>query len=346
MHFALFATGTVWMLASAVAAGKSAQGIAVRFDWLVLQPILRQSFFLFLLLLGFTALNWISTRMGSMRETNGLPARETAGREFGIGAALGWAMAIATVLPMLLVRTLHPVFWFAPRAWWLTVLSLATLAVATLALEVAFRGYLFRQLIGAFGTGVATVLISAAYTLAITLLSDYISRGALLTTFVLALVFAAAYLRTHALWLGWGLHFAWAAVIAMLFGLPTAGKGAYSTIVTSYTSGWDALTGGDFGPDASLWVLLVALAILPLLYRITRDYAWAYTHAPIVPGGYPMEAQPPAAHVAMQNSVAPPPPAPLVQILGTTPTASSTMPVIDEHLRRNNAPSSTDDPES
>ena len=345
MHFALFATGTVWMLASAVAASKSAQGIAVRFDWLVLQPFLRQSFFLMLLLFGFTALNWIATRVGGIRESNALPMRESAGREFRLGAALGWGMVAATVLPMVLVRTLHPVFWFAPRAWWLMLLSLATLAVATLALEVAFRGYLFRQLIGAFGKVAATTLLSAAYALAIVLRSDYTSRGALLTTFVLAVLLATAYLRTHALWLGWGLHFAWAAVTAVFFGLPTAGQGSYSTIVTTYAAGWDALTGGDFGPDASLWALLVALAALPVLYRITRDFAWVYTHAPIVPGGYPMEAKPPAAHVAMQNSVAPPPPAPLVQILGTTPTASSTMPAIDEHLRRSANGSTPDEPE-
>jgi hypothetical protein len=63
----------------------------------------------------------------------------------------------------------------------------------------------------------------------------------------------------------------------------------------------------------------VALAIgLIVLVRVTRDYAWNYTHPPIVPGGYPMEAKPPAEHVAMEQAAQSRPPA-LVQILPATP---------------------------
>ena len=330
MHFALFATGVVWMVASSIVAGRSAEGIATRFDWLVIQPLLRQGFFLLLLLVGFTALNWIAIRAGGIRATNALPTRETAVQEFRLGGALGWAMLLVTVVPMVLLRSLHPQFWWAWRAWWLTGVSVLTVALATLALEVAFRGWLFRQLSGALGVSAATVVMSLAYALAVTVRTGIPSGLQLLGTFLLGVVLAMAYVRTHALWLGWGAHFAWALAMGVLFGLPVAGQGQYSTVVTTYATGAHWLTGGDFGPEGSAVAVIVLIGFLPVLYKLTRDYAWLYTHPPIVPGGYPMEAQPPAAHLAMENAVKP---APLVQILGSTPTAPSTMQAVTEHLR-------------
>ena len=49
-----------------------------------------------------------------------------------------------------------------------------------------------------------------------------------------------------------------------------------------------------------------------------------------------MDIAPPAAHTAMETAAATAP-APLVQILGSTPTAASTNPVIEQHLTRNNS---------
>ena len=44
-------------------------------------------------------------------------------------------------------------------------------------------------------------------------------------TIIAGVLFSMAYLRTHALWLGWGMHFAWAAATAVVFGLPVARSG-------------------------------------------------------------------------------------------------------------------------
>jgi hypothetical protein len=58
---------------------------------------------------------------------------------------------------------------------------------------------------------------------------------------------------------------------------------------------------------------------------VTGDYAWSYTHPPIIPAGYDVTIAPPAAHVAMEQAVAAQPinPASLVQILPTTPQTPS-----------------------
>jgi membrane protease YdiL (CAAX protease family) len=329
-----FLAGSLWLLLSWLLCGPAAQGITARLNLPAFYPLLEQAFLLVLLLLGFSLIN----SRGPIAETNALPRRSTAQQEWARGAALGWAMLLATVLPMMAAGALHPQFSFTLSGAGLTLLSLATIALGTLALEVAFRGFLFARLIALVGQVGATILISLAYAMFSSLHPDAPGLSIAVTfytTFFLGVVFSLAYLRTHGLWLGWGIHFAWTAATCILFGLPLAGNANYTSLVSTNVSGPNWLTGGAYGPHAAALTLLVVLAAIPVLYRITRDYAWEYTHPPIVAAGYEVTIAPPAAHTAME-AAATAAPAPLVQILGSTPTASSTLPVIDEHLRSQN----------
>jgi len=340
LQFALFVTGLLWLLAASSAAGHSAQGIAIRLNLAFIEPPLQQAFFLFLLLVGFATLSWIATRTGGIRSINALPQRPTALREWQLGAALGWATLLVSVLPMMLAGDLHPQFWFAPRAWMMAVVSLLTLALGTLALEVAFRGYLYRCLIGAIGPTMATILLSGAYAIFSSFRPNSTGLSVLIAFFT-GILFSMAYLRTHALWLGWGVHFAWDATMGILFGLPIAGIPTASFLIDTETSGTRWLTGGAYGPEGAFFTLVFVAAALIVLYRLTREYAWNYTHAPIIPAGYPMDIAPPPAHTAMEAAAAAKP-APLVQILATTATTASTLPAIDEHLRSNPESGKTD----
>jgi len=131
-------------------------------------------------------------------------------------------------------------------------------------------------------------------------------------------VFSVAWLRTPALRPAWGMRFAWVASMGILFGLPVAGVVDYSTLIQASTFGSTGLTGGDYGPDGATFTAIALIAGLLILVRTTRDYAWNYTHVPIVPGGYPMDIAPPATHTAMEQAQQARAPE-LVQILPTTP---------------------------
>jgi hypothetical protein len=111
--------------------------------------------------------------------------------------------------------------------------------------------------------------------------------------------------------------------MGILFGLPISGINDFSSIVEARTIGHLGLTGGDYGPEGSTFTALVLLIGIVVLVRVTRDYAWHYTYDPIVAAGYPMEAPPPAAHVAMEQQARPVAPASLVQILPSTPQSRS-----------------------
>jgi membrane protease YdiL (CAAX protease family) len=328
MEFALFLTGGLWVLAARAAAEHAASGFVngLHFE-IYYEPLLTSVFLLFLLLVGFAGISWIATRSGSVRSVNALPARATARREWALGAVVGWAMVVVAVLPIVLTGDLHPNFWLAPAAFGHLLLEVAILLVLSLAQEAVYRGYLFARLIRAMGPTLATLAISAIAA-AVSAIHPWAGPLSVFVTFLLSILFSMAYLRTRALWLPWGLHFAWSACIGVLFGLPVGGWSSFSSVVDTSTYGSTWITGGFYGPEGALFTVVVALAGMAVLYSLTRDLAWEYTQPVIVAAGYPMDVAPPAEHTKMEQA------APvLVQILATTPSEASTMPVIEQHLR-------------
>lgn len=320
LNVALFLTGFLWLLAAQATASRAASGIAARFVWSsVGQEFLANLFLLFLLCLGFAILNWIGTRQGSARRANALPRRSTTREEWTRGVTIGWAASLVAVIPTVVVGALHPEFFWSASAIATTLLSLLSLLLAALAVEVAFRGFLFGRLIDAIGPTAATILLSGVYAL-LGGLRPNASGLSFIVMFAGGLLFSIAYLRTHALWLGWGIHFAWLATLALIFGLPVAGDATYSGIVQSDVGGPQWLTGGAYGLEAALFTAVVFLVTIAVVYRATRDYAWNYTHPVIVPAGYPMDVPPPAAHTAMEQAAASQPT--LVQIAPAPPSTN------------------------
>ncbi|QHS51051.1 CPBP family intramembrane glutamic endopeptidase [Edaphobacter sp. 12200R-103] len=314
---ARFAAALAWAISSRLLADSSARGLTTRLNVDVWQPFLSGIFLLFLLGIGYFLLETIARRPASMRSVLGLPTRSTAGEEWLTGAAIGWGMVILAVLPMALTNRLHVTFWTEPGTLRLLIANIFSVAAASLAIEVIFRGYPFRCLVDGIGPVAATLCMTVLYALAEVMVNGASSTG-VLVALLMGVLFSVAWFRTHGLWLAWGMHFAWTASMGILFGLPVGGRHHLSVLVATIARGSRWLTGGRYGPEAARFTL-VALAIgLVVLVRVTRDYAWNYTHPPIVPGGYPMEAKPPAEHVAMEQAAQSRPPA-LVQILPSTP---------------------------
>jgi uncharacterized protein len=322
LQLALFVTSVAWLLASDVLAGRAARGLSERFGLDAGRPLLAALFLLFLLAVGFSILQAIAHRHSSLREVLGLPKRATARREWALGAAVGWGIVVLAVLPMALGGALYVRLWMQPRSVWLLLLNLVTLAVAALAEEVAFRGYPYRRLIEGVGPVAATVGMSLLFGL-VHLFNPGATWTSVVVTMLAGLLLSVAWLRTHGLWMGWGLHFAWNACIGVLFGLPVSGISDFASVVQTRTFGHLWLTGGDYGPEGAVFTAVVLLIGVAVLVRITRDYAWDYTFKPIVAGGYATEVQPPAAHVAMEQQAKPAAANSLVQILPATPQSRS-----------------------
>ena len=151
----------------------------------------------------------------------GLVFRPGWQREFGLGAALGWGMLVASILPLVLTGGLIITFWSIPRQFGILLIDLLLLAVASLAEEVAFRGYPFQRLIDAMGPTLATIVFSFAFA-GLHMFNPSANRASFLITVFSSWLLSVAYLRTRALWVCWGWHFAWNA--SMCLALRAAGK--------------------------------------------------------------------------------------------------------------------------
>jgi hypothetical protein len=73
------------------------------------------------------------------------------------------------------------------------------------------------------------------------------------------ILLGAAYMYTRSLWFVIGLHFAWNFTEGGIFSTSVSGSRAEGMIGVQFT-GSDTLTGGSFGPEASLPAVLVCLA--------------------------------------------------------------------------------------
>jgi membrane protease YdiL (CAAX protease family) len=317
-HLALSGAALAWSIAARLLSKSSAQGLSNRFnaDWIT--PILGTLFLLFLLSVGYTLLDIIGRREASARSVLGLPKRPTAAREWLIGVALGWGMVVVAVTPSALAGDLHVNTWFTSRALLLLALNLFIAALTSLAIEAVYRGYPFRRLIDAIGPVAATMGMSIFFALSCAIEKGG-TRSTVFIAFLTGIVFSISWLRTHGLWMAWGMRFGWMASMAIVFGLPLSGSYDLSSVIQTTAVGSAWVTGSDYGPEASFFMIFALIAGLIVLIRVTRQYAWDYTHPSIVPGGYPMDIAPPAAHTAMEKAAPPP----LIQILPTTPQGRS-----------------------
>ena len=132
----------------------------------------------------------------------------------------------------------------------LLVEVLLVLSTAAMSEEIAFRGYPFQRLIEATGPGGAIALMAALFG-AIHLGNPNASTVGFLNTMLIGIVFSVAYLRARTLWLPWGMHWGWNAVLGAGIGLPVSGLDM-SIGIRSQAAGPVWLTGGGYGPEASV----------------------------------------------------------------------------------------------
>jgi uncharacterized protein len=334
LQFARFVAAIVWFFCAKLLSESAAHGLSQRFDLTDYTPLLQSLFFLFLIYLGLAFLKTLERSKSPLRPAIGLASRPTARTEWATGAAIGWGLAIATILPMALAGAIRVYFWTTPHMYLLLAVSVLTLLINTLAHALGIFGYPLRSLIAAIGPVRATTLIAllAAIHAILNPAALQWGIGTTMTVAILAAILEClCWIRTHAIWLLWGLHFAWAGATAALFGLPLGGNTAMTTVIETHANGPVWLTGGNYGPGAAILTIVFILAAIAVLVRATGDFAWDYTRPPIIAAGYDVTIAPPAAHAAMEQEAASRP-TPLVQILPTTPQTFSVQVSRDDKL--------------
>ncbi|GGK70963.1 CAAX amino protease [Sphaerisporangium melleum] len=194
-------------------------------------------------------------------------ARAGAAGSLGRGALIGAGMFGAVIALIALFGGYRVDGWGSAGG---AVTLIGVTAAAAVTEEVMFRGVLFRIIEERLGTWGALVLTGLVFGLMHIINPHATLWGALAIGIEAGWMLAAAYAATRTLWLPIGLHFAWNYTEAGIFGTDVSGKTGSEGLLDGVTSGPALLTGGDFGPEASLVTVIAGLVVTLLFMRLAR----------------------------------------------------------------------------
>ncbi len=196
------------------------------------------------------------------------PVKELSLRRFlpelGLGAALG-ALIFAAVIGTIWVLGAYTVEGVSD--WTPLLAGLAGALSTGFFEEILFRGILFRIVEEALGTWLSIVVSALFFGLIHMVNPNSHLLAGLCIALEAGVLLAAAYVLTRRLWLAIGLHAAWNYVQGSIFGANVSGTNS-SGFLQGKLEGSDLITGGDFGPEASVPAVVlgcVAAAILVAL---------------------------------------------------------------------------------
>jgi uncharacterized protein len=183
-------------------------------------------------------------------------------KEFFGGLAVGVTLFSAVIAVLWLLRVYH--LQARGSSVGLGAGALSALLAATVE-ETLIRGFLFRivQMLG--GTWIA-ILISSAFFGA----AHAFNPGATVTSSIAialeaGVLLAAAYVLTRRLWFPMGLHAGWNFSEGSLYGLSVSGFTAKSALTHGTLQGPVIITGGAFGPEASIVAVVLCFGTAALL---------------------------------------------------------------------------------
>jgi uncharacterized protein len=140
--------------------------------------------------------------------------------------------------------------------------------------EIVFRGVVYRRLEERIGTTIALVVSAAAFGLVHAGNPGANWASTLAIALESGVLLALAYAATRSLWLPIGLHLGWNFTEGGIFGAAVSG-GQFSGLITATLAGPPLITGGAFGPEASLAALVVSLsASIALAWYAVRTGRW------------------------------------------------------------------------
>jgi len=127
------------------------------------------------------------------------------------------------------------------------------MAAAAVTEELLFRGVLLRVLERWWGTGVALTFTSILFGLIHLVNPNASLWGALAIAIEAGGMLGAAYIATRKLWLPIGIHFGWNFAASAIFSTEVSGNGTPQGLLDAATSGPMPISGGEFGPEGSLY---------------------------------------------------------------------------------------------
>ena len=191
---------------------------------------------------------------------------------------IGWTVAAVNFLAIIVClflcgyyRIVTVEFDVASQLSWLSLFLLVGVVE-----EVVFRGILFRLITDKWNIAVGLTTSSLLFGLAHLGNPGATLWAALAIALASGCLFGMAYAYHQTIWVPIGMHWAWNYLEGGVFGCAVSGAPLdYQPLITPRISGPDILTGGAFGPEAS--IICVALGIvLSTVYTVLYIKKYLY----------------------------------------------------------------------
>ena len=195
-------------------------------------------------------------------------ARSGAVRRLSAGVLIGVAMFSAVIVNIAFLGGYHVHGWGSVTG---ALALLGFMAAAAVTEELLFRGVLFRIIEERTGTWIALLLTGIVFGLIHLANPDATLWGAVAIAIEAGFMLVACYAAVRNLWVPLGLHFGWNFAAAGIFSTVVSGNGESKGLLESTMSGSALVTGGDFGPEGSLYTvgagLLLTAVFMVLAHR-------------------------------------------------------------------------------
>jgi uncharacterized protein len=150
--------------------------------------------------------------------------------------------------------------------------------------EILFRGLVYRLFCAIFGTWGAIVISGVGFGM-VHGMDPGATPAALASVALAGLLLGSALALTGRLWLPIGIHAGWNFAEGSLFGTAVSGNSLGASAIRAKVAGPEILTGGRFGPEASIVTVIVLLVATGLL--VWRIAALRRVEPPIWRAGKP-----------------------------------------------------------
>jgi membrane protease YdiL (CAAX protease family) len=137
--------------------------------------------------------------------------------------------------------------------------------------EILIRGIVFRIIEEQLGSYIS-LLISAIIFGALHMANPNSTLiSGLCVGIEAGLLMGSAYIYTRSLWFPIAIHFAWNFMQSGIFGAITSGNEKTNSLLTSKITGSQLITGGEFGPEATIQAIIFCLFASIILMQLSKN---------------------------------------------------------------------------
>jgi membrane protease YdiL (CAAX protease family) len=184
----------------------------------------------------------------------------------------GWGMLVSagvmslTVLLLARIGAYQFVGFCSPADSAALITSIIASISAPINEEIFFRGTLFRHLERYAGSWPALLISGLIFGFGHSWRPYATWHSSLFLAIDVGFLCAGLYMLTRSLWVPMGMHFAWNVCEELIYGLPNSGGASSVSLLHAVVQGPAWLTGGNFGPEASVIPFAICLLLNAIVF--------------------------------------------------------------------------------